>query len=130
MAVSLLAYVATLLGQLYFWRSDFYTPLQSNYLDTTVTFLEQLFLQSSCFFEELLFQDSHFFVASIFQNSCFFRAILLPTSHFLRIGSSLGELLFGTATYRRATFFEVGTAAQDQLLQRSYFLENANYSKN
>ena len=49
-------------------------------------------------------------------GSYFFSAKLLPNSHFLRIGSSSGQLLFGTATflmkdlvhnkdiYRRATF--------------------------
>ena len=39
-AISLLPYVAIFSGQLYF---------QSNYFDTTITFLEQLFLQRICF---------------------------------------------------------------------------------
>ena len=42
--------MATFTGQLYFQRSYFFTLRQSNYFDTTVTFLEQLFLHSICFF--------------------------------------------------------------------------------
>ena len=55
-AISLLAYVATFSGQLYFGRSYFFTLFQSNYFDTIVTFSGQLFLQYSCCF--VLF---HFF---------------------------------------------------------------------
>ena len=63
MAISLLIYIATFSGQLYFRRSYFLPLPQTNYIDTMVTFSGQLFLQSSCFYEELLFQKGHFFAA-------------------------------------------------------------------
>ena len=65
-ATSLLAYVATFSGQLYFGRSYFFTLFQRNYFDTTVTFLQQLFLQNSCFL--LLFENSHFFAGVSFSE--------------------------------------------------------------
>ena len=71
-AISLLAYVATFSGQLYFGRSYFFTLFQSNYFDTTVTFSGQLFLQNSCCF--LLFQNSHFFAGVIFSEQLLFRS--------------------------------------------------------
>ena len=121
-----MACLATFSGQLYFRRSYFFILLQSNYFNTTFTFSEQLCFQGSCLFDELLFQNSHFFAAIDFQNSYFFRAKLLPSSHFLRIGISLGKLLFGTATFlveemlrikisTEELFSEAGTSAQHQL---------------
>ena len=85
----------------YLRRSYFFTLFQSNYFDTTVTFSEQLALQRCHFFlRSFLFHNSHFFAAVIFfLNSYFFRAKLLPSRHFLRIGSSLGQVLFGTPTF-------------------------------
>ena len=71
-AISLLAYVATFSGQLYFGRSYFFTLFQSNYFDTTVTFSEQLFFQNSCCF--LLFLNSHFFTGVIFSEQLLFRS--------------------------------------------------------
>ena len=98
-AISLLAYVATFSGQLYFGRSYFFTLFQSNYFDTTVTFSGQLFLQNSCFFP--LFQNSHFFAGAIFseqllcrsetsteqalfENKKFFMAVTFRNSYFIR----------------------------------------------
>ena len=67
MAISLLAYVATFSGQLYFRRNYFFTLFQSNYFDTTVIFSEQLALQRCHFFSRsFLFHNSHFFAAVIF----------------------------------------------------------------
>ena len=68
-AISLLAYVATFSGQLYFGRS-YFTLFQSNYFDTAVTFSRQLFLQNSGFFP--LFQNSHFFAGVIFSEKLLF----------------------------------------------------------
>ena len=50
MAVSLLAYLANFSIRSYFGRNYFFTLLQGNYFDTTVTFPEQLFFQSFNFF--------------------------------------------------------------------------------
>ena len=83
--------------QLYFWRGYFFTIFQSDYFDTAVTFLEHIFFQSSCCF--LLFQNSHFSQHLFSQNSFFFRTKILQSSHFLRMRSSLWQLLFGTAVF-------------------------------
>ena len=46
-AISLLAYVATFSGQLYFGRGDFLTLFQSNSFDTSVTFSERKFYRAA-----------------------------------------------------------------------------------
>ena len=119
MAISLLAYVATFSGQLYFWR-NYFTLLQSNCFDTKVTISEQLYLQRCYFFEELPFSEqpplrsSHFF-----QNSCFFRAKLLP-----RAGTSLEQLLFGTMTFLVEKLFRIKIFSDQVLFRTRYFLRN------
>ena len=95
---SILVNVTTFSGQLYFRKSYFITLLLSNYFDTAVTFLKY-YISS----EQQLFLRSSFFrtVASmrqlLIQKKYFFREEVLSSSHFLRIGSSLGQLLFRTA---------------------------------
>ena len=111
MVISLFAYVATFSGQLYFRRSYFFTYLQSSYFDTT----EQLLFQSSCFF-----RASTFFWQLSFQNSYFFRAKLLPSSHHLRIGSSLGYLLFGTVTFLAKELFRIKICTEELLFWSRY----------
>ena len=80
MAISFFAYVATFSGQLHFWRNYFSTLLQSNNFDTTVTFSEQLFLQSCYFSEKLPFSElsplrcSHFFRIATVSEQNFYRA--------------------------------------------------------
>ena len=139
MAISLLAYVATLSGQLYFWRSYFFTLVRCNYFNTAATVLEQLFLQSSCFYERAPFSKQSLLRSSyFFQNSYFFRAKVLPSSHFLKADSSLRQLLFRTATFLTEELFRIKipteellfgevTLAQLQLFQKRYILEKANY---
>ena len=95
----LLAYLATFSGQLFFR-----TLLQSNCFNRTVTLLEPLFLQNSCFFKIFLFERVIPLQQLFFQNTSFFGVELLPSSHFLRIGNSLGQLLFGTATEQLSQF--------------------------
>ena len=99
--IFLLAYVATFSGQLYFGRSYFFTLFQSNYFDTTVTFSGKLFFITAAFFS--FFRTVTFSQELFFQNSFFFGAKLLQSSHFLRIGSSLRQLLFGTAIFSGGT---------------------------
>ena len=76
-AISLLTYVATFSGQLYFGRS-YFTLFQSNYFDTAVTFSGQLFLQNSCCFspfsEQSFFRSSYFFRIASFLERKFYRA--------------------------------------------------------
>ena len=88
-------------GQIYFWKSYFFTLFHSKFFQTNArfTFPEQLFLLSSCFFfEEFLFQNSHFFSAFFFlQNSYFFRANYrryLHKSYFFEADSSAQHQLF------------------------------------
>ena len=68
-AISLLAYIATFLGQLYFGRSYFFTLFQSNYFDTTT-------FGAAISSEQLLF--SPFSEQSLFCRSYFFRIASFP----------------------------------------------------
>ena len=133
MSISLLAYVANFSGQLYFWRSYFFTRLQNNYFNATVNFSEQVFLQSSCFFEELLFQYCYLCTAVNFSESHFFRAKLLLSSHFLRIEGSLGQLLFGAGTFLAEDFFRIKISTECHPFEAgcttSTFSEEHNFGK-
>ena len=62
------------------------------------------FFRATASFKELCFWKSYFFAAVIFSKYLLPRTKLLPSSHFLRIGSSLGKLLFGTATFLKSSF--------------------------
>ena len=93
MAISLLAYVATFSGQLYFWRTYFFTLLWNNYSDTKVTFLKQLFLPSRYFFWKAPFSEQSLFHSIYCFRIATFSEKLLPSSNFLRIGISLGKIL-------------------------------------
>ena len=119
--ISLLAYVATFSGQFYFWRSYFFTLFQSNYFDITVTFSEQLFLQNSCFLLRSTFFRTVIFSQLFFQNSFFFRAKILQSSHSLRIGSFLGQLLFGTTIFLAEELFRIKISTEELIFQSRYF---------
>ena len=129
-AISLLAYVATLSGQVYFRRSYFFTLFQSDYFDTTVNFPEQLFLQRNRFFRISFSRGvtylQHFL---FFQSSYFFRVKLLASSHFLRIV----QLLFETATFLAEDL--LGIKISTKLIYRCYctastFSEEQHFGKN
>ena len=77
--------------QLYFWKSYFFTVLESNFFQniTRATFSEQLFLQSRCLFLGAPFSKLSLFLAFFFQNIYLFRAKLLPRNQALRTGNSL-----------------------------------------
>ena len=80
------------------------------------------------FFEELHFWNSHFLAAVIFfQNTYFFGAKHLLSSHFLRIGSSLGQLLFGTATFLANELFWRTLFSKQLLLHSINFLRRATF---
>ena len=64
----------------------------------TVTFLQELF----------------------FQNSFFFGAKILQSSHFLRIGGSLQQSLFGTAMFSEK-LFRIKISKKELLFQSRYF---------
>ena len=115
-AISLLAYVVNFSGQLYFCRSYFFAILQRNF--DTITSSGKLFLQSSCIFEELPCHSSQKF---FFQDSYFFIAKFLRSRHFLEIGSSLVQLLFGTATYLAQELFRTKISTVVLLFRIRYF---------
>ena len=98
MVISLLAYLATFSGQFYFWRSYFFTFLQllrhnSYSFGESISSDQLLFLRSTVF-ERVISSQQLFF-----QNTQVLGTKLLPSSHFVKIGSFLEQLLFGTATF-------------------------------
>ena len=101
-----------------------------NYFVTTVSFSEQLFLQSSCFFEELFFQNNRFFLSSyFFQNSYFFRATLLASSHSLRVESSSEQLLFGTGIFLTEELFRIKISTAELLFPSRCFCTASMFSE-
>ena len=129
-AISLLAYVATLSGQVYFRRSYFFTLFQSDYFDTTVNFPEQLFLQRNRFFRiSFSRRVTYLQYFLFFQSIYFFRVKLLASSHFLRIV----QLLFETATFLAEDL--LGIKISTKLIYRccctaSTFSEEQHFGKN
>ena len=85
--------------------------LQCNYFGRTITFLDQLLLQSSYFPEQSL----------LFSN---YLAKLLPTSYFQRIGSFQGSQFF-----RTGTFYVFLICSNYQYLQKSFFPKAGNSAK-
>ena len=83
-------------------------------------FLEELFLQSSCFFWGAPFSEQSL-IPCLFHSSYFFRAKLLPSSHFLRIRRSLRHFLFGTATFLAEELFRIKIYTEELLLRSRYF---------
>ena len=147
MMISLLAYLATFSGQLYFQRSYFFTLLQSNCFGKTVTLSEQLFPQRSCFFEELRFRESPFFAAVIFteflifrketsteqpllENRTFFRAVTFRNSHFFGSGIAQNKNIYRRAPLSKQTllhnisFFRRATSSKKLIFQ----IKNITYS--
>ena len=148
MVISLLAYLATFSGQLYFQRSHFFTLLQSNCFGKTVALSEQLFPQRSCFFEELRFRESPFFAAVIFteflifrnetsaeqpllENRKFFRAVPFRNSHFFGGGIAQNKNIYRRAPLSKQallhiiSFFRRATSSKKLIFQKrniTYFL--------
>ena len=98
-----------------------------------MTLSEQLFLQSSYFFRVTLFLKE-----PAVSEYLIFWSKLPQSMHFLKIGSSLRRLPFGTVNFlpdellrikiEEDYFFGEGTSAQHQLFQKSYSFEKANFS--
>ena len=144
MEISLLAYVATFSEQLCFQRSYFFSLLQSSTFGTRANFLEQLFLQSSCFFEELRFQNSPILAAVIFseqllfqsktsmeqplrENRKFFRAVTFQNRYFFvmeffKMKIPTEELLFSNRFCTASTFFRRATIWKKLIFQKRNIL--------
>ena len=128
MTISLLLYLATFSGLFYFRRNYLFTLFQSNYFDTIVTFSEQLFLQSSCFFRGILLSKEPFRCSS-YSNTQFFGAKPLLSSYFLRIESSLGQLLFGTPNFVAEELIRIKISAEELLFQSRYLCTASAFSE-
>ena len=93
----------------------------SYFLGPAISSEQQLFEGS--FFKQSLLGGSYFF-----QNSYFFRAKLLPKSHFLWIESSLGQLLFVTASFLAEVLFRIKISIEGQLFRSRYFCTASTFS--
>ena len=93
-AISLLAYVATFSGQLYFGKSYFFPLFQSNCFEAAVLFWGSYFFRTAAFFS--FFRTATFYISYLFRRATFlqhtFSEELLfhsfgsfPQSHFLFI---------------------------------------------
>ena len=115
MAISLLAYVVTFSGQLYFRRSFF----------RVITSTQQLHFRRSCFFSASAFFTSFFFRTGTSLQQLFFSEQLLfeseTSSHHLRIESSLRKLLFRKATFLVEELFRMKTSTEQLLFWSKYF---------
>ena len=99
----------------------FFLALFQSILSTTVTFSEQLFLQSIFFY-----RGAHVWTVTSLQqlfaqNSYFSRVKLLPRSHPLRTGSSLSLLLFGTVLFLAEELFRIKISTEELLFGSRYF---------
>ena len=115
LAISLLAYFATFSGQLYFRRNYFFTLFQSNYFRAGAVF---------SFFRTVTEQSQELF----FQNSFFFGAKIIQSSDFLRIASSLPQLLSGTAIFLEE-LFRIKISKKELPFQSRYFCTASIFSK-
>ena len=114
LAISLLAYVTTFSGQLYFRRNYFFTLFQSNCFRAGAVFS---FFRTVTFSQELFFQNSFFFGAKILQSS-----------DFLRIASSLPQLLSGTAIFLEE-LFRIKTSKKRATFSKQVLLHSINLFK-
>ena len=129
MVISLLVYLATFSEELYFCRSHFLTLPQSNCFDTTVTLPEQLFFQSGCFFWGVPFSKEPFPCSSYFFRIPNFSERNFYSSHFLIIGSSLGQLLFGTVTFLPEELLNIKITTEELLCRSRYFCAASAFSE-
>ena len=137
MVIFLLPYLPTFSGQLYYWRSYFFTLL--NYFDKTVALLEHLFIRPVAFFKELRFRKSYFLATVIFSEYLIFRnqtstkQSLCENRKFFRVVTFWNSYFFGGLIaqnkdiYRRIPLIEAGTSAQHQLFQKSYIFEKPTF---
>ena len=110
----------------------------SSYFFRVTTSTQQLLFRDSYVFriaafspfsEQTLFRRSY-----LFRTASFFGVKLLQSKHFLKIRSSLRQLLFGKTTLSGRTvqnkFFKVGTSAQHQLFQKATFWKKPIFQRN
>ena len=85
--------------------------------------------------QQLLFRKSYFLRAAAFLRSSVFERIIslqqlfFQNTCFLRIGSSLGQLPFGTATFLVEEFFRIKIPTEEFLCQSRYFCPASIFSE-
>ena len=116
-------------------------PFQDNFILGEAT--SSHFFRVTTSTQQSLFRSSYFFRTAAFfsffrtvtfsqelfsQKSFFFRAKLLQSSHFFRIGSSLQQLLFGTAIFLEE-LFRIKISKKELLFQSRYFCTASTFSE-
>ena len=81
------------------------------------------FLRSSVFEKAISLQQL------FFQNTYFFGATLLLSRHFLRIGSSIGQLFFGTASFLAKELLRIKISTEELLYRSRYFCTASAFSE-
>ena len=96
------------------------------------TSTQQLIFRGRCFFRTAavfsFFRTFTFSQELFFQKSLLFGAKTLQSSHFLRIGSSLRQLLFGIAIFSQE-LFRIKLCKKELLFQSRYFCTASTFSK-
>ena len=129
MAISLLAYVAIFSDNFIFGKATSSKFFRVTFFKVSqeLIFRSSSFFRADAFFQGLLFQNSHFFPVFFFQNIYLSRVKLLLRNQILRIGNSIVQLPFRTATHRRylqkSYFFKADSSAQHQLFQKKQDFE-------
>ena len=111
-----------------FQDSFIYGEATSSHRFREITSTQQLLFRSSCFFgaSDFFWRDP-FSGQSILHSSCFFRIAIFsewnvsPSSHHLRIESSLGQLLFGTAAFLAKELFRKKISTEELVFRSRYF---------
>ena len=111
-------------GQLYFWKSYFFTVFESNFFQsiTRVTFSEQLFLQSRC-----LFWGAPFSKQSLF-SSFFPPEYLLVQSETSTQETNLeNRKFFSVVTFQNS--YPQKTSTEELFFQSRFFCTTSTFSK-
>ena len=100
----------------------------SSHFFRVTTSTQQLLFRGSYFFRTAavfsFFRTVTFSQELFFQNSFFFGAKILQSSHFLKTGSSLWQLFFGTEE-----LFRIKISKKELLFQSRYFCTASTFSE-
>ena len=125
-AIFLLAYVSTFTERLYVVEAAFPHFFRITTSTQQLLFRGSYFCRAAAVFS--FFRTVTFLQELFFQNSFFFGAKILQSSHFLRIGSSLRHLLFGT-TILSEELFRIKISKKELLFQSRYFCTASTFSE-
>ena len=101
----------------------------SSHFFRVTTSIKQLLFQGSYFFRtDFLFGDAHFSEQSFF-ISVIFQSETSTEQPILRIGSSLGQLLYVTATFLEEELFRIKISTEELLFWSRYCYTISNFSE-